>query len=117
MSENTTLDLEEFMNRVQDDKDLLFELLDIFVQDFHVKREELEKALKSNDAKTVEHVAHFLKGSCGNISAKLLRVYFAELEDRSRRNDLEDTEKYLENIDQEFEKLAIRIGEIRSELQ
>ncbi len=116
MSENVTLDIDEFMNRVQDDKDLFFELLDIFVQDYQTKRVEMEEAFKNNDARTVEHVAHFLKGSCGNISAKPLRAIFSELEEKGKANDLADMEGYLNNIDQRFEELAVRIGELRQEL-
>lgn len=116
MSENAILDFDEFMNRVQNDKELFIELLDIFVQDFQIKRVELEEAVKNSNAETVEHVAHFLKGSCGNISAKSLRGVFTELEEKGKANDFEDIKKYLDDIDQKFETLAIRIGEIRQEL-
>ena len=116
MNENTALDIDEFMNRVQNDKELFFELLDIFVQDFQTKRMELGEAVKNNDAQTIEHVAHFLKGSCGNISAKPLRSIFSELEGRGKAHDLEDLGKCLSDIDLKFEELAIRIGEIRQEL-
>lgn len=116
MSDNTILDYDEFMNRVQNDKELFFELLDIFVQDFQKKRIELEEAVKKDDAQSIEHIAHFLKGSCGNISAKPLRNIFTELEEKGRANDLEDMKRYLSDIDQKFEELAICIGEIRQEL-
>ncbi len=108
-----TLDCEEFMNRVQDDKELFLELLDIFVNDFHIKRKELDEAVAGNNSKAVEHIAHFLKGSCGNISAKSLRTVFLELEEKGKNEDLDDMESYLSDIDQKFENLAVAIGEVR----
>jgi len=110
------LDIDEFMDRVQDDKELLFELLDIFVSDFYGKRKELEGALSSNDYQTVEHVAHFLKGSCGNISAKSLRDIFLKFERQGMDNDLAGLEHCLEDIDKKFEELVQYIGELRGKL-
>ena len=108
------LDTEEFMNRVQDDKDLFFELLDIFVQDFQTKRQELKEAIDKNDSQTIEHVAHFLKGSCGNISAKTLKATFTKLEEKGTKGYLEGLHQDLEDVDQKFEELAIYIGELRN---
>jgi HPt (histidine-containing phosphotransfer) domain-containing protein len=109
------LDFEEFMNRVQDDKELFLELLDIFVNDFHKKRNELDTAIAGKDAMAVEHIAHFLKGSCGNISAKSLRSVFVILEEKAKRGDLEGLQAYLPDIDRKFEELAVCIGEVRKE--
>ena len=96
---------------------MYLELLDIFVSDFQEKRSALEVALNQNDFSTVEHVAHFLKGSCGNISAGLLRNIFSELEKKGKLNDLSDKEKYLNDIDQEYEQLVKYIGKMRGKLQ
>lgn len=115
MSENA-LDFDEFMNRVQDDKELLFELLDIFVQDFQIKQQELKEAVEKNDSETIEHVAHFLRGSCGNISAKVLRDIFTELEKKGAKGHLEGLEQNLKDIDQRFEELTMYIGELRARL-
>ena len=111
-----TLNVEDFLGRVQNDKELFFELLDIFVSDFQGKREELGDAIAKGDAQGVEHVAHFLKGSCGNISAESLRGIFTGLEERGSKGDLDGVEKYLDDIDRKFEELAVRIGELRGTL-
>jgi HPt (histidine-containing phosphotransfer) domain-containing protein len=110
------LDFEDFMNRVQDDKELFFELLDIFVQDFQTKRQELEEAVKQSDSQTIEHVAHFLKGSCGNISAKSMRAIFTIMEEKGIRGILEGLEQDLEDVDQKYEELVKYIGELRTSL-
>ena len=112
-----TLDVNDFMERVQGDKELFFELLDIFRNDFPVKRRSLEEAIANKDHVTVEHVSHFLKGSCGNISAVPLRVIFSELEKRGKENDLQGLEECLGEIDQEFEKLMSCVEELRIKLR
>ena len=111
------LDLDDFLERVQDDKELLVELLDIFVTDYHEKRQALEEAFNNKDYRTIEHVAHFLKGSCGNISAAPLRAIFLELEQKGKDQNVDDPQKYLDEIDTKFEELAAYIGEIRTKLQ
>ncbi len=108
------LDVDGFMERVQNDKELFLELLDIFISDFQPKRQALQEAIKKKDSQTVEHVAHFLKGSCGNISAESLRVIFHDLEARGRENNIEGIEHYLDDIDQKFEELMKFIGELRT---
>jgi len=116
MSEQT-LDVDDFMERVQGDKELFFELLDIFSSDFPLKRLSLQEAIANKDHITVEHVSHFLKGSCGNISAVPLRIIFSELEKRGKENDLQGLEEYLEKIDKRFEELTTCIEELRTKLQ
>jgi len=113
---NDILDVDEFLDRVQSDKELLFELLDIFIGDFQVKRTELDEALNSKNYEGVEHVAHFLKGSCGNISAKSLRDIFIELEEKGKNKNLDGLEKYLGEIDQLYEELVKYVGELRGTL-
>ena len=116
MSEET-LDVEDFMERVQGDKELLFELLDIFISDFHLKRKLLEEAIANKDHQAVEHIAHFLKGSCGNISAGPLRIIFHKLEKKGKDNDLQGLENSLSEIDQRFEELMACIGELQTKLR
>ena len=48
MSEQT-LNVSEFMERVQGDKELFFELLEIFGKDFPTKRRSLEEAITNED--------------------------------------------------------------------
>jgi len=116
MSEKT-LDVEDFMERVQGDKELFFELLDIFINDFNPKRKLLEEAISNKDQQAIEHIAHFLKGSCGNISAEPLKIIFHEIEKKGKDNDLQGLENYLSGIDQRFEELMAYIGELHTKLQ
>jgi len=108
-----TLDVSDFMERVQGDKELFFELLDIFSNDFPIKRRALKEAIANKDSAVIEHVSHFLKGSCGNISAAPLRTIFNELEQKGKTNELEGLEGYLEKIDREYDELMKCVEELR----
>ncbi len=114
--ENEVLDLEEFLERVQDDKKLLLELLDIFVQDFKEKRTQMAEAIRNKDIDQIKKIAHALKGSSGNISAKLLRLTVVQLEDMGKNNDLNGADEALSAMDRKFEELTGRIIVLKQEL-
>lgn len=115
--DNEVLDLDEFMERVQDDKELLLELLDIFEADYEVKRQDLEKAIEGGDFQTVSNIAHSLKGASGNISAKALRESFYKLEDMGKAEDLKGAGDLLEEIDKHYTNLKNQMQEIRNKLK
>ncbi len=109
------LDLPEFLERVQDDKELLLELFDIYQEDYIEKRTLMEEAVKTNNIEEVKSLAHSLKGASGNISAKCLHKLFFQLEDKGKNNDLTGSDAVLVDVDVEYERLSARITEIREE--
>ncbi|OGW97716.1 MAG: hypothetical protein A2Z81_05070 [Omnitrophica WOR_2 bacterium GWA2_45_18] len=116
MSEEV-IDVPEFLERVQDDKELLFELLDIFVGDYRGKRKSLGEAIKKNDYEEVRMIAHSLKGASGNVSAKALRQTFIKIEEMRKQNDYTGAEETLKTMDQRFEELLKRISVLKEELK
>ncbi len=111
------LHLHEFLERIQNDRALLWELLDIFVEDFRQKRGQLYEALQNNDAIQVRKLAHALKGSSANISAHQLAAVLLELERMGKNNALAGADKLLADMDTKFEALLVRISRLREELK
>lgn len=109
------IDLKDFMERVQDDKELLLELLDIFQEDFVGKRQTLETAVKSNDIAKIKEVAHSLKGASGNISAKDMHANFLKLEQAVKNNDLGQLGPILKEVDAQFELIKQFTVKIKKE--
>ena len=99
------IDLPEFLERVQEDKELLLELLDIYTEDFKIKKVQLAAAIKNQDYEQIRQVAHSLKGASGNISAKPLRNIFLSLEELGRKNTTEGAAPLLESMANEFDRL------------
>ena len=110
------LDLKEFLERVQDDKELLLELLDIFQQDFQDKRVLLNTAIEKNDYEQIKSIAHSLKGSSGNISAKTLRATMLIFEEMAKSKNLAEARNIFNKMDGQFEALKNRIQILRKEL-
>ena len=112
-----TIDLNEFLERVQGDKELLLELLDIFVDDFQSKRKLLQSAVSKNDYEQIRGIAHALKGASGNISAKGLRELLLHCEKMGNNQDLGGMEDLLKQLDKEFERVAAHIEVLKQSLK
>ena len=111
------IDLSEFMDRVQDDKELLVELLDIFMEDFEQKRKPLQEAVEKKDFEEVKNICHSLKGASGNISAKPLRETLLKIEEMGKNNDFTGVDDLLINMDKHYEDLTTRIATVKEELK
>lgn len=111
------LDLPDFLDRVQDDKELLLELLDIYEEDYGPKREGIEKAIAEKNYEDIRGIAHSLKGASGNISAKSVREIFSILEEKGQKCDLTGMEDDLVQLDQRYSDLKKRIDELREEFK
>lgn len=111
------LDIHEFLERIQNDRELLWELLDIFVQDFREKKGLLSEAFEKNDSSQVWKLSHALKGSSANISARQLCGVLRELEKMGKNDHLAGADQLLADMDKKFEALLARIGRLREELK
>ncbi len=111
----SVLDLKEFLDRVQDDKDLLLELLDIFDADFKVKRKLLKIAVEKKDFEEIRGIAHSFKGASGNISAKSLRIVCMKLEDMGKNQNISGIDELLVDLDKQFDLLLIAMAETKKE--
>ena len=115
MGENA-IDLKEFLERVQDDKELLLELLDIYQEDFVEKRKSLGEATDKKDVEQIKSVAHSMKGSSGNVSAKALHALCLRIEQAAKAGDT-NIGPLLSEMDQLFSKVKENIGQIKQELK
>ena len=110
------LDLDEFKDRVQDDTELLLELLDIYTADFKEKRPKFDQILQSGNADELRSLAHSLKGASGNISAKLLRETFFQLEEKGKSGNISGADELLKVVDERYAALEERITSVKQEL-
>ncbi len=110
-------DYEEVMERVQDDKELLLELLDLFLDDFKEKRISLTASVQDNDFENIRGIAHSLKGASGNISAKALREILLQLEEKGKDETMDGIEDLLAQLDKSFEELNSHLDGVKQKLQ
>ena len=109
------LDVEELKERVQNDIELMFELFEIFIEDYGPKRITLEESLKGDDFEEVRNIAHSLKGASGNISAKELNKVLLEFEEMGSKNNSTGFEALLIQLDTAYSSLTARIEELKQE--
>ena len=78
------LNMEELLSRVEQDRDLLHELLSIFVEEFPVKLEELREVVAREDLPRLIVVSHGLKGMLANLSIVQAASLVAQIEQMAR---------------------------------
>ncbi len=109
------IDMDDVMERVQDDRDLLMELLDIFQNDYRVKRKLFDQYLAAQDAAQLRDLAHSLKGAAGNISAVQMFATCKDLEKMASDNVFDGMEKLLKLLDTQFADLQACIEELKAQ--
>lgn len=109
------IDLKDVLDRVQDDKELLLELLDIYIEDFISKRTALKEAIATKDFTKIKEVAHSMKGASGNISAKRMYESCLKLEQLARANSTDEMEALAQTIDGQFEEIKANAAKLKLE--
>ncbi len=99
------VDLKEVLERVQNDRELLLELFDIFLSDCPGKIAALKTAIAQKDLTAIKDIAHSLKGAAGNISAKKLFDSFLKIEQLTKDDDLSNAAGPLQALDNQVEEL------------
>ena len=101
------IDLDDVMERVQGDKELLAELFDIYADDFITKRKALGEAVAVSDFAKIKEIAHSMKGSSGNISAKPMHAACLTLEGLAKEGKTDGMPEVLLALDGHFEKIKV----------
>jgi len=110
------IDLKDVLERVQDDKELLAELFDIYEEDFVIKRKTLGEAVLAKDIAKIKEVAHSMKGSSGNISAKPLHAACLKLESLAKEGKTDGMPEVLGHIDGYFEQVKVFAVQFKKDL-
>lgn len=96
------IDLEELLERTENDRDLMNDLLSIFKEEFPQRLQALREAVESLNASRVVMEAHALKGMLSNLAAVEPAMVVAELERLGRNNE---TSKFPQSFSH-FEAIA-----------
>ncbi len=102
--EKPVVDLNKALDMVDGDKEFLKELVELFKKDYTEKLEEISSAIQKKDFKTIDEVAHSLKGASGNLG--LMRIYELsfEIEKMGKEAKLEGVEKIYEELKKELNR-------------
>jgi HPt (histidine-containing phosphotransfer) domain-containing protein len=93
------------LDRVGGDALLLQEISVLFIADYPRSIQEIQDAIKSGDAKALEHAAHGLKGAVSNFAAEPARMAAHQLEDIGRSGNLQRAPETLKELVRQFDLL------------
>ncbi len=111
------LDIKDVLERVQDDRELLLELFDIFEEDFQEKRKNLSQHLAMGNFDSIRDLAHSMKGAAGNISAKALYASCSTIEQLAHDRGLDGIKSKMKDLDRQFIELQACIRDIKVEFK
>ena len=97
-SMNGSVDVEQLLDRIDDDRSFLAELVEIFRREYPQNVNAVKTAIDSQNASGVQHAAHALKGALGNLSAAGAASMAGELERMGRLLDLSNAQSTLDRL-------------------
>jgi len=105
VSETPVFDKDDLTSRMLDDEDLIQTVVQGFITEIPNQIKNMTTHLEDQDAKSVERLAHNIKGSSGNVGGKRLKGLAAELEQSAKKGDLAMVSKRMPELEQEAERL------------
>jgi HPt (histidine-containing phosphotransfer) domain-containing protein len=108
---SSILDLEDLLNRVDDDRELLAELFLIFKTVFPAHLQRLSEAVNGESAAQVETESHTLKGMLLNLSAPRAAAAASELERLGRDHSIGSMKVALAGFQAEAKALLMQMDE------
>jgi HPt (histidine-containing phosphotransfer) domain-containing protein len=110
-----TLNWDSLQERLMGDKELIVEVLKVFLDDAPKQLADMKDALPEKNMEKACDAAHSLRGSAGNIGAERLHSIARQIEKAARDGNAQKTESLLTEIMASFEELKSEIEIIISE--
>ena len=92
-------DIREMLQRMEGNTELLEELLEMFLLDYHKDMTAIKVSLEKGDAKTLAVAVHGLKGELGNLGIKSAFHMACELEKLAKDNKLEEAPSLIDLLE------------------
>jgi len=108
----SAVDAPALMTRLEGDRELLAELLELFGTDAEALLASITKGLASSDAPAVHRAAHTLKGAVANFCAPAAVAAAVALESAGRNGDLSDAPALLQRLRREIDAVFAAVGRI-----
>jgi two-component system, sensor histidine kinase and response regulator len=96
---------DKFQAQVAFDKDLMVEIIDLFLTERRTQVAEMNACLAASDFVRLSRVAHTIKGSLGSLHAPQARVHAQELESAAKAADAQVCRFHLAVLEQDLEAL------------
>ena len=104
-ADGVVLDATALVALISGDRQLLKELVDLFVEDSTRRLEEIRSSLASGDTESLHRAAHTLKGSAGSICGRRTAEVALRVEDLAQEGNLTEARLAYATLDEEVVKL------------
>jgi HPt (histidine-containing phosphotransfer) domain-containing protein len=107
--------VEELLSFSDDgDPELLLDLILMFLDDGPAKIQSITEGLAAGDFQKMERAAHSLKGSSGNLGARLLQEACEQMQIATRNHKLEETRKLAAEMAQRFTEAEAALRQLHA---
>ena len=113
---NSSINFSELLERVENDRELLRDLLLIFKEEFPRLNQALHDAVESREAKRVTAEAHTLKGMLSHLAARQAADAAARLEQLGRKEKTSEFTGALAAFDQVARQLLLQVDSCVAEV-
>ncbi|HEX5050865.1 MAG TPA: Hpt domain-containing protein [Planctomycetota bacterium] len=105
--------VEELLSFSDDgDPELLLDLIQMFLDDGPCKVQAVSEGLAAGDFDKMERAAHSLKGSSGNLGARLLQETCEQMQIATRNKKLEDSRRLATELVANFNQAEIALRKL-----
>lgn len=101
----SVIDINEVLSRVDGDKELLKDMIDLFIEGCPEMLNSIREAIANGNALELERSAHKLKGSVGNFAAKAAFEAALKLEQIGRSGDISNVNEVYASLMKQMENL------------
>jgi HPt (histidine-containing phosphotransfer) domain-containing protein len=121
VTKNEVLDqavLDELLSFADDgDPELLLDLIQMFLDDGHVKVQAVAEGLANGDFDKAERAAHSLKGSSGNLGARLLQDVCEALQNTTRHHKLDESRRLVPQLQSTYADAETALRQVLASYQ
>ena len=103
---NDSVEVCQLLDRIDDDRALLAELVEVFRLDYPKNLAAAQRAIDTQNAVNLKEVGHALKGALGNLSATGASALAADLENFGKSQNFTDAQATLDCLTGEIERVA-----------
>lgn len=113
-SELPVFDPEQFQAQVAHDRDLLIEIIDLFLLDRIDQVNEMRNALSSGDYNRLSRAAHTIKGSLSSLHAPQARAHAQDLESAAKNHEVQVCRFSLAQLEHDLDILEPELLSLRA---
>jgi len=106
------LRLDKLLERIDGDRDLARDILQVFQEDAAQLLVSLQEAVTAGDPEKTRVTAHSLKGAAANASAETICEVASQIETAGKTGQMEQARNLLPELREEFERFTLAVRDL-----